>query len=193
MKNPMNHRPATVPCLKNWMATALTVAALWGGARPFCLNAQSALQPELAARVLSHVKELDETNLGRMLDILIHIAIGKPESAAKVFEENVQKAVNPDTEFSERIRRDFSKLAGRLSSMQSVEYIGYNRLSKNLSFALFALNSEYGAHYFVFPLVLQSGQWRFSGYQWITEWEDMAKLKVTVSEKPLVLWEFKKP
>jgi hypothetical protein len=172
------------------MAAALLTAAIWGDSR---LNAQSSLEPDSTARVLSHFKELDEISLGRMLDILIHLGEGKPESAAKLFEENLKKVLNVDTEFSEKVRRDFSKLAGRLTSMQSVEYIGYNRLSKNLSFALFALNSEYGAHYFVFPLVLQSGQWRFSGYQWITEWEDMAKLKVTVSEKAVVLWEFQKP
>jgi hypothetical protein len=140
--------------------------------------------------VLEHFKGLDQTVLKQMVGILVNLGEGKPESAAKLFQDNSKKALTPSASFEADVRRDFSKLAGRLRSIQTAEYIGNTKLSKNLSLALFALNTDYNVHYFVFSLLRQGDSYRFDGFAWKADWEDMLHLKVVLDEKPLVVWEF---
>ncbi len=141
-------------------------------------------------QVLEHFKGLDQAVLRQMVEILVKLGEGKPESAAKLFQDNSKKALNPIASFEADVRRDFSKLAGRLNSIQTVEYIGNTKLSKNLSLALFALNTDYNMHYFVFSLLRQGEADRFDGFAWKADWEDMLQLKVGFDEKPFVVWEF---
>jgi hypothetical protein len=107
-----------------------------------------------------------------------------------LFQDNSKKALTPSASFEADVRRDFSKLAGRLRSIQTAEYIGKTKLSKNLSLALFARNTDYNVHYFVFSLLRQGDSYRFDGFDWKADWEDMLHLKVVLDEKPLVVWEF---
>jgi hypothetical protein len=154
------------------------------------LRAAPGAQPEALAQVLGHFNGLEESTLKAMVEVLVGLGEGKPESAAKIFQDRAQKVLTPDSEFEATVRRDFSKLAGRLSFMETVEYVGYTRISMNLRVVFFALNSEYNVHYFGFSLARQAGEWRFKGYVWRTDWEDMLSLRARIQEQPAVVWEF---
>lgn len=172
--------------------TALLVAVLLFASPPLRLFADLPFKPEVGARVLSAVKELDEVTLSQMVEVLLSLSEAKPETATRLFEDFLVKSLEPDEAFHEKTSRNFARFSGRLSFAQAVEYIGFNRLSQNLMVVVFALNCDYGVHYFAFDLQRQSGAWRFHGYQTSGEVEEMAVMKSRLEVNPVVVHEFSK-
>ncbi len=154
------------------------------------LLADLPFKPEAGAQVLSALKDLDESTLRQMVEVLVNLLQAKPETATRMFEEFLVKSLEPDENFHEKTSRNFARLSGRLGFAQSLEYIGSNRLSQNLVVVVFALNCEYNVHYFAYDLQRQAGAWRFHGYQTNGEAEDMATMKSRLEVNPVVLKEF---
>jgi hypothetical protein len=177
---------------KTVLSIALALIGAFAGS-PF-VQAIAGLSEEEAAilKVCEHFQGIDESTIRVMLEIVTLVGKGKPESAGNLFLENLQKGLEPDPEFEQKIRRDFAKISGRLGFVQTIEYIGHAFLSKGKCVTVFAVNTDYVSNYVTITKVLQDGKWRMHGYAWKHDWEEMLHLWSGISRQPIVMREFVK-
>jgi hypothetical protein len=176
--------------------TVLSIALALIGAvagSPF-VQAMAELPEEKAAmlKVCEHFQGMDESTIQLMLEIVTLVGTCKPESAGNLFVENLQKVLNADLEFEQRVRRDFAKISSKLGFVRNIEYIGHAFLSKGLCITVFAVNTDYVSNYVTITTVLQAGKWGLQGYGWKTDWEEMLHLWSGISRKPIVMRELVK-
>jgi hypothetical protein len=143
-------------------------------------------------KVCKHFQGMDESTIQVMLEITTLVGQGKPESAGNLFLENVQKGLNPDLEFEQKMRRDFAKVSSKLGFVRNIEYIGNAFLSNSKCITVFAVNTDYSSDYVTITTVLQADRWRLNAYGWRSDWEEMLALWSGISRQPTVMREFVK-